>query len=570
MSPAAVALCAFAAYALGYRVYSRFLARDVFAVDPDAPTPAHVQRDDIDYIPTRRSILFGHHFASITGLAPMLGPAVAVIWGWLPAVIWVVLGALLVGCVHDFSALIVSVRHRGMSVGEVARDVISPRARTLFHFIIFFGVALAMGVFVYVIARLFALELAPGRPGYPQAVLPSGLLMVVAVAAGWLMHKKGVRLLWIAIIGFALELYGIRLGMDLPTLGLPASAWPSPATWTWILLAYAFLASVLPVWALLQSRDFLNGLLLYAGLGLAYLGLLLGGHEFAAPAVRLSVEGAPSMIPFVFIVVACGAASGFHGLVSSGTTAKQLDTESDARPVAYGAMIGESLLGLLATLACTAGIASPEHWHGIYADWSRVQALPQKIDVFIQGTTTFVTSLGVAPDIAAALIAMVVVSFALTTLDSATRLLRFNIEEIGATFRIPWSGNRYVASTVACGVIAMFAFYEVDVRVGDTVVARPAGLALWQLFGTTNQLLAALTLIMVTIYLRQRNRPSWPTAIPAAGMLASTLFAMIVNLLEFSDPLLLVVGSVLVVLGLGVLVESVAALRRDLVGRRPV
>ena len=565
MSPALVALCAFVAYFLGYRIYARYLARDVFRLDDSRPTPAHTLRDEIDYVPARPSILFGHHFASITGLAPMLGPAVAVIWGWLPAVLWVVLGAVFVGCVHDFAAMVLSVRHRGSSVGEVARDVISPRARTLFHLIIFFGVALAMGVFVYVIARLFSLELAPGHAGYPQAVLPSALLIAVALVAGWLLYRRGVPLLWVALVGFTLELLSIWLGMKLPTLGLPESAWPSPGTWTWILLGYAFVASVLPVWALLQSRDFLNALLLYLGLGLAYLGLLFGGHEFVAPAARLDPEGAPSLVPFVFIVIACGAASGFHGLVSSGTTAKQLDKETDARSVGFGAMIGESLLGLLATLACTAGLASTEAWDHVYHDWAGIQALPKTLDTFIQGTTAFLTSLGLPSDASAALIAMVVVSFALTTLDSATRLLRFNIEEIGATFGIPlvshWSGNRYVASAAACGVIALFAFYEVDVvGPGGAVVSRPAGLALWQLFGTTNQLLAALTLVMATLYLRRRGWPSWPAALPAVGMIASTLTAMIVNLTEFDDPLLLGVGAVLVLLGVGVLLESARSL----------
>lgn len=561
MPPVVVVLCAFAAYFVGYRVYARFLAARVFHLDASAPTPSHTLRDDIDYVPTRPSILFGHHFASITGLAPMLGPAVAVIWGWLPAVCWVVLGALFVGCVHDLSALVVSVRHQGLSIGEVSRDVIGPRARTLLHLIIFFGVALAMGVFVYVISRLFALELAPGASGYPQAVLPSVVLMIVAMIAGVLMHKKGVKLLPIAIVGFAIELVSIGLGMEFPTMGLDASAWPAPATWTWILLAYAFAASVMPVWALLQSRDFLNGLLLYLGLGLAYLGLMVGGHEFAAPAVRLDPQGAPSMVPFVFIVIACGAASGFHGLVSSGTTAKQLDKETHAKPIGYGAMIGESLLGLLATLACTAGIASPEQWHGIYHDWASVQALPNKIDTFIQGTTAFLTSLGLSPEVSSALIAMVVVSFALTTLDSATRLLRFNVEEIGATFGIPGTQNRYVASAVACGVIAVFAFYEVQVEIGGQTIARPAGLALWQLFGTTNQLLASLTLIVVTIYLRKKRWPSWPAAIPAVGMMASTLAAMTVNLSKMTDPLLLGIGGLLLLLGLGVLLEAVLALR---------
>ena len=207
--------------------------------------------------------------------------------------LWVVGGALFVGCVHDFAAMVVSVRNRGMSVGEVAAVVVGPRARTLFHLVIFFGVALAMGVFVYVIARLFSLELAPGRPGYPQAVTPSVLLMVIAAVAGVLVHKRGVPLLPVAVVGFGLELGAIGLGMAFPTAGLDPAAWPSAGTWTWALLGYAFAASVLPVWSLLQPRDFLNALLLYLGVGLAYLGLLVGGHEFVAPAVRLESRRAP-------------------------------------------------------------------------------------------------------------------------------------------------------------------------------------------------------------------------------------------------------------------------------------
>ncbi len=182
MTPALAALGAFVVYFLGYRFYAGFLSRRVFQLDPERATPAHAQRDEVDYVPTRPAVLFGHHFASITGLAPMLGPAVAVIWGWVPAFLWVVLGALLVGCVHDFSALVISVRNRGMSVGQVAEGVIGPRARTLFHLIIFFGVALAMGVFVFVISRLFSVQLTPEKAGYPQAVLPSGLLMVMSRA----------------------------------------------------------------------------------------------------------------------------------------------------------------------------------------------------------------------------------------------------------------------------------------------------------------------------------------------------------------------------------------------------
>lgn len=559
MTPALAALLAFILYFLGYRFYSKYLAEGVFRLNDANTTPAHMLHDGVDYVPTRRGVLFGHHFASITGLAPMLGPAVAVIWGWLPAFLWVVGGGIFVGCVHDFSALVISIRNRGCSVGEVAATVIGVRARTLFHLIIFFGVALAMGVFVFVIAQLFSLELAPGHPGYPQAVLPSGLLMVVAMVAGVLLYKKGFSLLPVAAVGFGLELVGIWLGMKFPTIGLDASLWPTADTWILVLLVYAFVASVMPVWALLQSRDFLNSLLLYLGVGLAYIGLLVSNPPFVAPALVLHPVGAPSMLPFVFIVIACGAASGFHGLVSSGTTAKQLDRESHARPIGFGAMIGESLLGLLATLACTAGFASSEIWHGHYGSWAAVQGLATKIDAFIQGTTLFLGGLGLPADISAALIAMVVVSFALTTLDSATRLLRFNIEEIAATFHIPFVSNRYLSSILACGAIAFFAFYEVG--------GKPAALALWALFGTTNQLLAGLTLMLATLYLKHRRWPIWPTAVPAVFMMASTLTAMWGNLSRYregpsADPLLFVVGAILMGLGVWLLVEAALAVRK--------
>lgn len=560
MTPALAALAALALYILGYRFYAGYLSARVFGLDVARATPAHALRDDVDYVPTRPAVLFGHHFASITGLAPMLGPAVAVIWGWAPAMLWVVLGALLVGCVHDLGAMVISVRSRGMSVGDVAKEVVGARAGLLFHLIIFFGIALAMGVFVFVIARLFSLELSPGHPGYPQAVMPSGTLMIIALASGVLLHRKGFRLWPVAVVGFALQLVSIWGGMRLPTLGLSEDLWPAPATWTWILLGYAFAASVLPVWALLQSRDFLNSLLLYLGLGLAYAGLFLGAHEFAAPAFRPDPPGAPGILPFVFIIIACGAASGFHGLVSSGTTAKQLDRETHAKPIGYGGMIGESLLGLLATLACTAGVASPALWHEMYHSWESVQGLAMKIDAFIHGTTAFVVDLGVPADLAAALIAVVVVSFALTTLDSATRLLRFNIEELGSYLRLPFTSNRYVSSFLACATIGTFAFYEIE--------GRPAALALWTLFGTTNQLLAGLTLTLVSLWLRARAKPTWPTALPAAFMMASTLAAMATNLRDFApggreeDRLLLVVGSILFLLALWLLVEALLALRR--------
>lgn len=579
MAALVTALC-FVAYFVGYAVYSRYLARRVFSLDGSRPTPAHTLRDDVDYVPTRPHVLFGHHYASITGLSPMLGPAVAVIWGWAPAMLWVVFGALLVGCVHDFGALVVSLRARGMSIGKVTEGIVGPRAKSLFHLIIFFGIALAMGVFVYVIAVMFSITDAwdPERPladpsSFPTAVLPSAALVAIAVVIGHLTHRRGARLGPLAAVGFALTLAAVWAGMELPTLGLDRAAWPGHGTWVLILLAYAFTASVLPVWSLLQSRDFLNFLLLYLGLGLAYVGLFVSAPTFAAPAFRMHPEGAPSFLPFVFIVIACGAASGFHSLVSSGTTAKQIDDERDARFIGYGGMIGESLLGLLAVVACTAGVFAasadgPARWLHTYADWGSMQGLGNQIGVFVTGAAHFIESLGLVDfRTATALVAVVVVSFALTTLDSATRLLRFNISEMGETLRLPVLQNRYLASALAVAVISFFAFYE--------IAGRPAGLALWRLFGTTNQLLAGLALLAVSLYLYQRGRNHWVATIPTAFMLLSTVAAMLVNLRDFwrqwheGGAVLFVLGLVLLVLALWLTAEGLLAWRRFR-GRAPL
>ncbi len=580
MSAVAVLIC-IAGYLLGYFVYARYLSRRVFVIDRATPTPAHVQRDDVDYVPTKRLVLFGHHFASITGLAPMLGPAVAVIWGWLPAMLWVVLGAVFVGCVHDFSALVVSMRARGMSIGKVAEGIIGPRAMTLFHLIIFFGIALAMGVFVFIIARLFAISPSwdPNDPladrgSFPSAVLPSGALIILAMVMGHLLHRRGFPLGPTTAVGFVAMLAAVLAGMKWPLLGLGREAWPGHATFVVILLGYSMLASVLPVWSLLQARDFLNSLLLYLGLILAYVGFFVWRPDFVAPVFRADPQGAPSIFPFVFIVIACGAASGFHALVSSGTTAKQIASEGDARFIGYGGMIGESLLGLLAVLACTAGVygrgeLSPSQvWHETYADWGSIaDSLEAKVGTFITGTAHFIEQLGVSEQVAAAFVAVVVVSFALTTLDSATRLLRFNISEIGDTLRLRWLGNRYLASGLAVAAIAFFAFY----RIGG----KPAAIALWKLFGTTNQLLAGLTLLTVTLYLKQRGRnPLW-TGVPMVFMLVSTLTAMVLNLRDFhrtwadGGAALFVVGVMLLVLGVWLTIEAAIALLRGR-GRPPL
>ena len=531
-------------YALAYRFYAGYLSRKVFSLDENLEPPAIQYRDDIDFMPTNRFVLFGHHYASITGLSPMLGPAIAVIWGWLPGMIWVVVGALLVGCVHDFSALVMSMRARGLSVGAVTEGIIGSRAKSMFHVIIFFGIGLAMGVFVSVISTLFAPDF------YPQAIMPSFALMAVAAVVGSLVYRQGFSAIGTGFAAFLVTLGFVALAANVDGLTV---RWANKDGWGYVLLTYSYIASVLPVWVLLQPRDFINSMLLYLGVGLMYLGFFVLAPDFVSPAIALHPEGAPPIFPFVFVVIACGAVSGFHGLVSSGTTSKQIANERDARMIGYGGMIGESLLGLMAVLACTAGFQDPGHWHQHYASWGSANSLGAKIGVFIEGSAKFVSSLGISLEFATALIAVVVVSFALTTLDSATRLLRYNIAEMGATVGIR-NENRFVTSLIAVVVIGFFAFYRVD--------GKPVGLALWALFGTTNQLLASLTLMIATLYLYERDRNYWVTAVPMLLMTITTVAAMIRNLVRFAvegQTFLLAVGALLVLLAFGVIADGLRA-----------
>ena len=546
MQPVVAAVLCFVAYILFYRFYARHLGRRIFRLDPTAPTPAHTMGDGVDYVPSRKGVLFGHHFASIAGLAPMLGPAIAVIWGWLPAMLWVVFGTLLIGAVHDFSAIVVSMRNKGLSIGKVAEDLIGARAKTLFLLIILFLLCLVMGVFVGIVGDLFTTNF------YPQSVFPTFFLMAVAIVIGWMVYKRSARIGWMTAIGFVLMLSSVGVAMS---IGTPDVA---RQNWIFLLLIYAFAASVLPVWLLLQPRDYLNSLLLYLGLGGAYVGFFVLRPDFVAPVLDVSPAAAPPIFPFVFIVIACGAASGFHGLVSSGTTSKQINKETDALAVGYGGMVGESMLGLLAVLATTAGFRSAESWSEHYSSWTAAEGLASTMRAFIDGAALFVSRLGVPMEVAQAFIALVAVSFALTTVDSGTRLLRYNIGEIGNSLGVPQMGNRYIGSGIAVALIAFFAFYQVD--------GQSAGLALWALFGSTNQVMAALTLLTVTVYLRQKGRNYWYTLVPMMFMMCVTVTAMVYNLwLYFNGGqiLLTTVAACIFVLSLWLAVEAVLRFRTD-------
>jgi carbon starvation protein len=610
---------------ISYKVYGTFLVKKVFGLDDKRPTPAVEQNDGMDFVPTKPQILFGHHFASIAGLGPILGPAIAVYWGWLPALIWVLVGCVLIGGVHDLAALFASIRHKASTIGGLTNDIMGPRARLLFLIIIFFLLALAMGVFAIQMAILFC-DLSP------QAIMPTFSLIMIAMVIGVMVYKLKWPLLPVTIIGVTLMFATTYVGLLLPVplyrafLGDSGAAQviattdhpdlpqvhgiratraqatveyfqkraaedpkfqpmvedvanaraQSTSTWVYLLLTYAFFASILPVWLLLQPRDYINCFQLYFGLALLVLGFAVWHPTINAPAFgglpSAAGDAAPGVLPFLFITIACGAVSGFHNLVSSGTTARQIRRELDAKPIGYGAMLTEGFLAVLVILACTAGMSAGEYQNN-YGHWGGLG--DRSLGAFLAGAANVIaypffwmfqanqhaTVIGFCKN----LMAVIVVSFAMTTLDSATRLLRYNIEEIAKVAHIKPLRNRYLSSLVAVLAIGYFALIKID--------GKPAGLTLWQLFGTTNQLLAALGLLVVSVYLYQLRRPTIYTLVPMCAMFISVGWAMSLKLMEFyqgwqdkgdgTNFSLMIVGGVVMVMAGWMVIEGIAAFLRE-------
>lgn len=536
-----VLLIAIATLGLAYRFYGRFLARRVFCLEDSRLTPAHTMHDRRDYVPTHFAVMFGHHFASIAGLGPLLGPAIAVIWGWLPALVWILVGSVFIGAMHDLGCLFSSIRNKARSVADITEEVLGNRARILFLLFVIFAVSLAMGVFVLTISRLFSPGESEGH--VPEAVLPSGMLIVIAVTAGVLHYRYRVALLPLTIGGVVASLIFVWLGMQMPLTHISSFTF-TPGFWKASLMFYAFIASVLPVWLLLQPRDYINSFQLYLGMTLLFLGVLIGNPQLTAPAINTDAKDLQPLFPMLFITVACGAVSGFHSLVASGTTSKQLSRERHALPVAYGGMLTEGLLATLALLA----VAALAEWSQHYSDWKGVKALPN----FIHGAGTVVAYTGIPIGFAKVFIATVATGFALTTLDSATRLLRYNIQELACALKVPVLRNLYLSTGVAILLIGFFAI-------------SGAGMVLWQLFGATNQLLAALALLVISLYLRSLGQPTIYTTVPMGFMLVVTISALLWGGHNFwiqGNWLLLVFSALIFLLAVWLLVETVLTLRR--------
>ena len=725
MSAIVVAVLAFVGYILAYRFYGRYISRRLFGLRDTTDVPAHKQKDGVDFVPTSREVLLGHHFTTISGVGPIVGPALGVIWGWVPALLWVVFGSIFIGAVHDFGALVISARQQGRSIGEVSKTLLSPAVRTVFMLIIAVLLWVVLAIFAFVIALLFVM--------YPTSVVPIWLEIPIAFWLGWAMYKRKWSVKWCALAAVAMmyatvylgtqypvsfdvaEGYGVEAGTEeaalaakealqrgsfeearkvvgakvakqkfhpramkkaAPTfpaariplllsqwkltvvetltrpqqppkttkktfLGQPLrcvfkdkvggallavvlktgggerldlkagkeklangaerevklkfqpsgkvlekGAWTplcevvskndkrrfylfkaeyvrllthpdAVVLWIVLLLIYIYVASTLPVHWLLQPRDYINSHELYVAMGLVAIGLFASAPVIVAPAFNTSVVGAPAFFPFLFVIIACGAISGFHALAASGTTVKQLSNEKDALPVGYGAMLLEAVLATLVIMACTAGFPSLKAWLEHYASWGAAQGLGAKLSAFINGSCSFIETLGVPFDLAAAILAVLVVSFAATTLDSACRIQRYVVAELAQDAKIPVLPNRYVASLFAVATAAILAFIEGSGK---------GGLILWPLFGTVNQLLAGLVFVVITIYLLKRGIKTPLVFLPMLFLIVTTTWALVVKIIDFGrghNWLLFGVGIAVALIEAVMLVEAARAFARN-------
>jgi len=541
MNSAVVAVIVLVLYFLGYKYYSKFLSKKIFNLSDDEITPAHELKDGIDYVPTNKYVLFGHHFSSIAGAAPIIGPAIAVFWGWLPAILWVCLGTIFMGAVHDFSALVVSARRKGKSVVDLTGVLLNPRARTLFLIIVYFLIFFVIAVFAYAIAVLFV--------KFPTSVLPVNFQIVVAIIIGYLFYKKGVPILWPSIIALISLYFMIWLGTRIP-MEIPAVMGSPIVTWIIILLVYCFIASILPVWTLLQPRDYINSHQLIVGLTILILGLIVAHPQMQAPAININTEGGLPIFPFIFITIACGAISGFHGLVSSGTTSKQLNKMTDARQIGYGGMIGEGILAMVATLAVAAGIERSD-WLVHYENWH--SASSGGISNFVLGSSSFLKALSIPELFGSTLISVIVISFAATSLDTATRIQRLILGELGTAYKIKLLKNRYISALLAVVPALLLALLAQAPGKGP----GSGGFLLWPLFGATNQLVGGLTLLVATIFLWKTGRPYIYTLVPMVFLIFITIGSMILQFKAFiNNPLFLILSAIVLALALWLLLEA--------------
>ncbi|MBW1778465.1 MAG: carbon starvation protein A [Deltaproteobacteria bacterium] len=562
MGGLAIMVVAFVGYIVAYKLYGKFIGQKIFNLTKQATVPSVELEDGIDYVPTKKEIIFGHHYTSIAGTGPIVGPAIGVIWGWLPAMIWIFVGTIVMGAVHDFGALIISMRNQGKSIAEYTSKYVNSRTKFLFFVIVFLELWIVIAIFGLVIAVVFAM--------FPQSVFPVWLEIPIALLLGYMIYKKGKGAMSWSILAVIVMYITVIIGYWVPIKMPTIAGIPPTGVWTIILLVYAFIASVLPVTTLLQPRDFINSHQLVIALALLTLGVFFsafsGRLDVVAPAVQASPAKAPSMWPFLFITIACGAISGFHSLVSSGTSSKQVRNETDALFVGYGSMLMEGVLATLVIVAVAAGIGmgyTPKGgetltgaaaWTTHYSSWAAAAGLGSKITSFVVGAANMMQMVGVPHGIAIVIMGVFVASFAGTTLDTATRIQRYVIAELCGDIKLNFLTGRYAATFVAVASAMWLAF--------ATGASGKGALTLWPMFGAVNQTLAALALIIITIYLKAKGGAKWMVAgLPAIFMSIMTIWAVVVNQTSFlhkQNALLTVINACILIVALWIVIEGLA------------
>lgn len=492
MNSVVLLITAIILFFIAYVGYGGWLAKK-WGIDENKPTPAHTKKDGIDYLPTKTPILLGHHFASIAGAGPIVGPIAAAIFGWIPVFLWIIIGSIFFGGVHDMGSLFASVRYDGKSIGEVIKNNMGVKGKRLFSVFAWLTLLLVVAAFANICANTFV--------AVPAAATSSMLFILLAVLFGFCVYRKGLNLGISTVIGVALLFLCIVIGVKFP-LSLPKTFWLI------ILLVYIFIASVTPVWILLQPRDYLNSFLLYAMMIFGFIGICVMHPSIKlSPVTSFNVNG-QYLFPMLFVTVACGAISGFHSLVGSGTSSKQLNTEKDIRPIGYGAMLIEGVLAVVAII--TASYITKGQFTSLLKDGGPV-------NVFSTGLGTFISSLGIPFATAKSFTALAISAFALTSLDTSTRIARFIFQEFFESYDLPKTTsvileNRFVATgiTVLLGCILAFKGWQL----------------IWPLFGAANQLLAALALLAISVWLKKSKKDNKMIIFPMIFMFAVTLVAL--------------------------------------------
>lgn len=529
----------------GYKFYSKYLSEKIFELSNDEKTPAHNYRDNIDYVPTNKHILFGHHFTSIAGAAPIIGPCIAVYWGWLPAILWVVLGTVFMGATHDFSALVISLKEKGKSIADISSTTLNNRIRIMFLIFVMCLTWLVLAVFANAIAGLFT--------KYSTAVLPVNIEIIIAIIIGYFIHKKNKNAFIPSVVALITLYIFVWIGSNNPINLEVFGVNPENVKYSWIIILfiYSSFASLIPVWILLQPRDYINSHQLIVGLSLIFLSILIIQPQINAPAIT-NIDKGPPIIPFLFVTIACGAISGFHGLVSSGTTSKQVNKMKDARIIGYGATLGEGSLALAATIAAVAGLSFVNQQMCLPWECDFNSAKSNALNVFIEGSSALLQQIGLPGGISTTLIVVLVVSFAATTLDSATRIQRYIIVEFGDASKLFFLKNKIIATLLSI-VPAYF------IATNDSLRNE-----LWQTFGASNQMLAALTLMIISIYFFKKGKNIIPLVIPMIVIKAITISALIIKFNSSTTILLKSINAFLITLIFWMIIEGLLFCYRKL------